>query len=623
MSKHLIKYQTKMWITLLITILLPLKLSAKGIDRIEPASWWIGFENPKVQLMIYGKDVAKLTPEINYPGVKIENTITTNNPNYLFIDVIVDENSQPGDVHIVFKSGKKTKASTHWQLDKREENSALREGFNSSDAIYLVMPDRFANGDPSNDNVKGMSETANRNEPYGRHGGDLLGIQQNLDFINNMGFTALWINPVLENNQPTSSYHGYSITDYYNIDKRFGSNEDFKQLVKIANQKGIKIIMDMVFNHCGSKHWWMNDLPANDWINQYPEFTRSNYRLSTVSDPYASKYDLDLTTRAWFDTTMPDMNLKNELVLNYFIQNSIWWIEYSGLQGIRMDTYPYPDKDAMAIWMQRINIEYPNFNVVGESWIGQPSKLVYWQKDFPNTDGYNSHLKSLMDFPVAEAIAKAFNETPGWNEGLMRLYDILADDHLYRYPLDMVVFAENHDMGRMAHFLQDDLQKMKMATTFLATVRGIPQWYYGSELLMNGDGGAGHANIRLDFPGGWPTDPINAFTKEGRTDSQNEMVNHLTKVFNYRKNSKVLHYGKTLHFIPEDDIYVYFRYSDKEAVMVVLNNNEGNPKELQLARFSEILNRYTTGKEIISEKVLDIQEKISVPAKSGLIIELK
>ncbi len=606
---------------LIFNFLLPANLLAIKIEKLEPSSWWIGFENPSVQLLVYGKDISTTRPHINYDGVEIKNIILTENPNYLFLDLNISDNAKAGDIKIEFKKGKKTVTSYNWMLNEREENSALREGFNSSDAMYLIMPDRFANGDTNNDTVKGMKEKADRDEPYGRHGGDIKGIADNLDYITDLGFTALWINPVLENDQPETSYHGYAITDFYNIDRRFGSNEDFKKLVKKSNKEGVKIIMDMVFNHCGSEHWWMKDLPAVDWINQYPEFTRSNYRLSTVSDPYASKYDFELTTRAWFDVTMPDMNLENQLVLNYFIQNSIWWIEYSGLQGIRMDTYPYPNKEGMAIWMQRIIQEYPNFSVVGESWIGQPSKLAYWQKDFPNSDGYNSYLKGLMDFPLAEAMGRAFNEEEGWSEGLMRLYDILADDHLYRYPFDLVVFAENHDMGRMAHFLENDLRKMKMATTFLATVRGIPQWYYGSELLMDGDG-ADHSEIRKDFPGGWENDETNAFIKEGRTHEQNEMVNHLRKVMQYRKSKEVLHTGNTVHFIPEDNVYIFFRYNEEEAIMTILNSNEED-KTFSLKRFEEVLYKYYEGKDIISGKSFKLNETYTIPAMESAIIELQ
>ncbi|MDA3835280.1 MAG: alpha-amylase family glycosyl hydrolase, partial [Spirochaetales bacterium] len=509
------------------------------------------------------------------------------------------------------------------ELLAREEDSASREGFNQSDAIYLIMPDRFANGNPDNDEVEGMLEKPNRSEPYGRHGGDLEGIRNRLDFIADMGFTSIWLNPVLENDQPQSSYHGYAITDYYQVDRRLGTNEEYKDLVDAGRQKGLKMIMDIVFNHFGSLHWWMKDLPTNDWVHQYPEFTRSNYRLSTVSDPYASEADLSLTTRGWFDTTMPDMNLGNELVKNYLIQNSIWWIEYVGLQGIRMDTYPYPDKDAMAEWILRVKAEYPDFSIVGESWISEPSKLVYWQKDFPNQDGYNSQMKSLMDFPMAEALGSAFNEGEGWDSGLQKLYDVLADDHLYRYPKDLVVFAENHDLGRMAHFYNSDINKMKMAIAFLGTVRGIPQWYYGSELIMAGDGGDSHGNIRQNYPGGWPGDVTDAFTRAGRTEEQNEVFDFLTKVMNYRKTSEVLHQGNTLHFLPQNEIYVYFRTLNDEAVMVMLNNNADNNTAVDMSRFSEILENYSGGTEVISGKKYDSLTRISVPAKSALIIELK
>lgn len=596
---------------------------ARTTERIEPSSWWIGFKEPTVQLMAYGKDIATLRPEVNYPGVTIERIIAVENPNYLFIDLRIEKNAKPGNVQIQFKQGNRVRTTRTLELLEREKGSAEREGFNQSDAIYLIMPDRFANANPDNDMIPGMLEKPNRAEPYGRHGGDLKGIHENLDFIKNMGFTAIWLNPVQENDQPQASYHGYAITDYYKIDRRLGSNEEYKKLVDACRARGIKMIMDMVFNHCGSKHWWMNDLPTADWVHQYPEFTRSNYRLSTVSDPYASKADLDLTVRGWFDTTMPDMNMKNELVTNYLIQNSIWWIEYAGLQGIRMDTYPYPDKDAMATWMKRIKKEYPDFTVVGESWISNPAKLVYWQKDFPNQDGYNSYMKNLMDFPMAEALGRAFNEGEGWDRGLQRLYDVLADDHLYRYPLHLVVFAENHDLGRMMHFYDGDINKMKMAIAFIGTVRGIPQWYYGSEILMGGDGGRSHAAIRQNYPGGWPGDEVNAFTHEGRTVEQNEVFDYLTKVLNYRKTSDVLHHGNTLHFIPQNEVYVYFRYFDDEAVMVMMNNNPDNNTTVEMSRFNEILKHYSRGKEVITGKQYDKLDKITVPAKSALIIELR
>jgi neopullulanase len=611
------------WLILLLLLVIPdIQTRAQKVERIEPASWWIGFANPTVQVLVYGENIAALRPSVTYPGVYLERIIAVENPNYLFLDLKIEPEALAGNVEVKFLKGKKERTSATLELLEREEGSANREGFNQSDAIYLIMPDRFANANPDNDAIEGMLEKPDRSEPYGRHGGDLEGIQNRLDFIADMGFTSIWLNPVLENDQPQSSYHGYAITDFYQVDRRLGTNQEYKELVDAGRQKGIKMIMDMVFNHCGSQHWWMNDLPTYDWIHQYPAFTRSNYRLSTVSDPYASKADLVLTTRGWFDTTMPDMNLGNELLKNYLIQNSIWWIEYVGLQGIRMDTYPYPDKDAMAEWVLRVKAEYPDFTIVGESWISEPSKLVYWQKDFPNQDGYNSQMKSLMDFPMAEALGSALNEDEGWGTGLQKLYDVLADDHLYRYPKDLVVFAENHDMGRLAHFYDSDINKMKMAIAFLGTVRGIPQWYYGSELVMTGDGAASHGAIRQNYPGGWPGDETDAFTAEGRSDEQNEVFDYLTKVMNYRKTSEVLHHGHTLHFLPEDEVYVYFRYLNDQAVMVMLNNSEDNDTAVDLSRFAEILKNYTTGTEVISgwEYPLDY---ITAPAKTALIIELK
>ncbi|TAJ13127.1 alpha-amlyase [Marinilabiliaceae bacterium JC017] len=592
------------------------------LKKIEPMNWWIGMTNPNLQLMAYGSNIAKTDVKVLSSHIRLKQTIKVENPNYLFLDLVISDNAKPGIVPIQFMAGKKVIANCNFELKTRADNSKQREGFSSKDAIYLIMPDRFANGNPANDDRPGMLEKANRQAPYGRHGGDLKGISNHLDFIKAMGFTAIWLNPVQENNQPAASYHGYAITDYYHVDARLGTNNEFKQLVDQCQAKGIKMIMDMVFNHCGDHHWWMNDLPSHDWLNQFEEFTRSNYRLSTVSDPYASKEDLKKTIEGWFDNSMPDLNLQNPLLLNYLIQNSIWWIEHAGLQGIRMDTYPYPDKDGMATWAQRILTEYPNFNIVGESWISQASKLCYWQKDYPNKDGYNSHLPSLMDFPLMEALKEAFNEADAWDKGLNRLYDVLADDHLYPDPMNLVVFPENHDIGRLYFFLGNDLRKFKMAMAFIATIRGIPQLYYGSELLMDGNGFEGHANIREDFPGGWPADKINAFTPGGRTNDQNEAIDYITKLLTYRKESEVLHQGKLLHFIPEEEVYVYFRYLEDKAVMVILNNADASDKKIITIRFAEILQEYNHGKDIMTGKTIDDLSTIISPAKSATIIEL-
>lgn len=593
------------------------------ISRVEPLNWWVGMTNPNLQIMVYGPNIAANNVSISYTGVALKHVIKTENPNYLFLDLTLAPNTQPGKLPIIFTSGKKTVATYQFDLLAREEGSASREGFNSSDAIYLIMPDRFANGDPNNDQVPGMVEQHNRKAPYGRHGGDLKGIQNHLDYIQDLGMTTLWLNPVQENNQIESSYHGYAITNYYNVDARLGTNEDFKALTADCRQRGMKMIMDMVFNHCGIGHWWMNDLPMKDWINQWNSYTPSNYRLSTISDPHVSQTDLELATRGWFDRSMPDLNLQNPLMLNYMIQNSIWWIEYIGLQGIRQDTYPYPDKQAMREWNLRVRQEYPNFNIVGETWISSASKLCYWQKDFPNKDGYNSELPSLMDFPMLEALRRAFNEKESWDDGLIRLYDVLADDHLYPNPDNMVVFPENHDIGRLMYFLGDDIHKFKMAMAFIATTRGIPQLYYGSEILMSGNGFEGHSFLREDFPGGWAGDTINAFTASGRTSRQNEALNYMAKIFNYRKNNPVLHKGKLLHFVPKDEVYVYFRMLNNKAVMVMMNNADRTPKTVNMERFNEVLKDYRTGKDIVTDKMINNLKQIDIPAKSALIIELE
>ncbi|RLD87371.1 MAG: alpha-amlyase [Bacteroidetes bacterium] len=599
-------------------------LPAKGItiDRVDPPYWWTGMKNHHLQLMVHGNRIAETTPVVNYPGVKLEKIIHTQSSNYLFLNLIIDETTKPGTLTINFIKEKKQIVSMPYELKQRDQSLGNHEGFDASDVIYLLMPDRFANGDTTNDDVTGMLEKADRTNPNGRHGGDIKGIENHLDYLTGLGATAVWINPLLENNMPAYSYHGYAMTDFYKVDPRFGSNSDYKNLIRKAHQKGLKVIQDMVFNHCGTNYFWKGDLPTKDWYNQWPEFTRSNYRGGVVTDPHASKSDEHKMVAGWFDTSMADLNQDNELVANYLIQNSIWWIESTGLDGIRQDTYPYPYKDFMAKWMQRILEEYPHFNVVGEAWLSYPVSVAYWMENDRNFDGYHSYLTNVFDFPLMYAISKAFNEPEGWSTGTAELYEIISQDFVYSHPENLVLFADNHDGDRFFSKMGEDLKRFKLAMAFLMTTRGIPQIYYGTEILMTGLEHNGHGDIRKDFPGGWPGDTLNAFVAEGRTKEQNEAFNYLKTLMNWRKNKKVIHTGKLTHYIPQDGVYVYFRYNNTKSVMVLLNNTEED-KTIDCSRFSENLSGYTKGRTVIKQRIIDNLNTITVPAKSPLIIELE
>lgn len=589
------------------------------LNRVEPMNWWVGMNNPNLQLLIYGTNISKCDLEINYPGVKINTVTKVESPNYLFVDLTISSSAKAGIFNINFFSDKELIATYGYQLSERVAGSAERKGFTSADAMYLIMPDRFANGDQSNDNVSGYLEKANRKEPYGRHGGDLKGILQHLDFVQEMGYTALWINPVLENNLEQTTYHGYAITDFYKVDPRFGSNEDYKNLTIECKKRGLKMIKDMVFNHCGLNHWWINDKPMSDWINEWPEFTRSYFRLASVSDPNASVFDRERTVKGWFDNPMPDLNLNNKFLLTYLIQNSIWWVEYAGLDGIRVDTYPYPDRVGMSEWGKAVMTEYPNFNIVGECWISSSAKTAFYQSGFPHKDGFDSHLPSVMDFPLHSVYWNAFKEQPGWDEGLTRLYNVLSEDFLYPNPNNILLFPDNHDVSRVYSVMDKDIDHTKMIMALVATVRGIPQVYYGTELLMEGDGG-NHASLRLDFPGGWEGDKVNAFTAEGRTKEQNDMFNYISKLLNYRKKEPVLHTGKFTHWLPQDGVYVYSRSLDSKVIVVYMNNNEDD-MAVETSRFNEVTNGFTKAKDVMTGKVISDLSMVVVPSKTALIVE--
>lgn len=607
------------WMTLVSCALLA---QENQVERVEPPFWWTGFKSNELQLMIYGKEIASATVSTDYPGFSIKRIHKVKNPDYLFIDVTVSQGTKPGIATLLFRKKDKTVGKYLYELKSRQKGSAQRKGFSTKDVIYLITPDRFANGDALNDNVEGMAEPADRKNQDGRHGGDIKGIMDHLDYMKSLGVTSLWISPLLENNQKKYSYHGYSITDYYKIDPRCGTNDDYLKLSDAIHAQGMKLIMDMVFNHCGSEHWWMKSLPMDDWVNQWPAFTRSSYRAETANDIYASAADDDLLVRGWFDVTMPDLNQHNPYVKNYLIQNSIWWIEYAGLDGIRQDTHPYPYKDMMAEWGRRLALEYPDFKVVGEVWINKPAAVAYWQKNAPNLDKYNSWLTSVFDFPMYDALAAAFKEKEDWHSGIFRLYEILMQDFSYPDPSNIVVFADNHDVNRYLNTQDDDIRKLKMALAFIFTTRGIPQLYYGTEILATTTGtDKGHGAIRSDFPGGWAGDNRNAFTEKGRTEKENDMFRFTSTLLKWRQGCEVIHSGKLLHFIPKDGIYTYFRYDDKKAVMVVLNNND-TEKAVETSRYQEILKKYKSGNEIISGKKLTDLSSLTLPGKGAMIIEL-
>jgi glycosidase len=617
-----IKFHKPLVVILSLIFFSSVSVGAKyEIDRLEPPSWWVGMQNPELQLLIYGERITELQPHIGHKGVSIERVVRVKNPNYIFIDLIIEENTTPVSFDIVFKNNGKAVGKCNYQLLSREEGSSKRQGFNGSDVIYLITPDRFANGNPDNDSKAELKEKADRDDPDGRHGGDIEGIINHLDYIADLGFTAIWTNPVLENDQPKYSYHGYSITDFYKVDARFGSNSDYKKLGDAARKNGIKLIMDMIFNHCGSEHWWMNDLPASDWINSTNNYIGTNHRRTTVQDPYASESDHKKFVDGWFVPTMPDLNQRNPLVATYLIQNSIWWIEYAGLAGIRMDTYSYPDMDFMADWTRRIIEEYPDFNIVGEEWSENPALVAYWQRGKTNPNGYSSYLPSLMDFPLQGAIRKGLTEQESGSDGLIKLYEILANDFLYADPFNLVIFLDNHDMSRFYTQVGEDYGLFKLGLAYVLTMRGIPQIYYGTEILMANPESRRHGIIRSDFPGGWKTDAVNAFTGEGLNSRQKEAKDYLKKLLNWRKSSPVIHNGKVGHYVPENGVYVYFRYKNKKKVMVVLNKKEED-QQLPIERFSEMLEGISKGKDVISGRIFNLNESLYVPAKTALILEL-
>jgi len=597
-------------------------------EHVEPMNWWVGMKHHQVEVLMHGENIARF--QVESPGLPIVGIIKTENPNYLFV-TIETANRNSGKYPIYLKDKNKLVATYDFELKERKYESAQRTSFTSADVIYLLMPDRFANLYPGGDTHPETTEKANRSNPSGRHGGDIMGIVEHLNYIKELGATTIWTTPLLEDNEETYSYHGYAQSNLYKVDPRYGDNYTFQFLVQEAHRRGLKVIKDEVPNHWSSKHWMIKDLPTKTWIHQYPSFTRSSYRTSTQMDPYKSDKDKSASEDGWFDTSMPDINQANPLVLNYLIQNTIWWIEFAELDGLRVDTYSYNDKEAIATWTKKIMAEYPNLNMVGEIWMHDQALISYWQKDSPigALDSYNSELPSIMDFTLHDAIMQAFKESEqGWDKGMVRVYENFVNDFLYKNPNNLLVFMENHDTQRFNEYCPS-LADYKLALTLIATTRGIPQIYYGSEIGMKGKKEVGDADIRKDFPGGWGAlDDHNAFFTngdvnnlrgmKGRTEQEEAYFQFTKQLLNWRKNQPVIHSGKMKQFVPENNVYVYFRYNESDTLMVIINNSI-KEETLKLNRFDEMLSGKSILRDVFTNQDSKLTNTLTLPAKTAMV----
>lgn len=611
MKRHL-------FLSLLLALFATSALAADQV-KIEPAFWWSGMKNPELQLMVYGKDIAGYLPSIQYPGVQLKSSVALESPNYLLIYLNV-ENAQPGTFDITFTQGKKS-FKMPYELKARKANADQIKGFDSSDVLYLIMPDRFADGDPSLDQIPMRTDyKIDRNNPNARHGGDLAGIEQHLDYIEDLGVTAIWLNPVLENDMKGGSYHGYATTDYYRVDPRFGSNEDYKRLIDKTHQKGMKVVMDMIFNHCGSDHPWMKDVPSHDWFNNLDHYLQTNHDKEAYFDPYVSDYDKNAMINGWFVPTMPDLNQKNPHVAKYLIQNSIWWIEYSGVDGIRQDTYPYADVDMMRDWCEAVELEYPDYNIVGEAWMNYTIGSAYWQRGSRLNFGKDTGLKSVMDFRLMGIAHDVFHA----DGGLQGVFEHLCYDYVYPDINHVLRFLENHDTDRFLREMpksSEDLYAYKQGITFLLTIPGIPQLYYGQELLMNGTKEKSDGYIRLDVPGGWAGDKVNQFEASGRTAVQNEAWTFMQTLLKWRKGNDVIAKGKMKHFMPNRGVYVYERSLNGKRVIVLMNGSS-KAVELPLDRYAESLQGAAQGKDVLTGRTVALGTSLSMKAKEILVLEL-
>ena len=619
--------------------------TAQDISRVEPLSWWTGMKMP-LQLMIQGPGVSEYEISVEgLTGTHVNAIHKADSPNYLFVDVQVGAES--GNCWLVFSKDGEPAFKYPYIIRERAAGSAQRKSYTTADMIYLIMPDRFANGNPANDSswpggtyddgsavpwdVPATPDAVDRKDPVSRHGGDIQGLIDHLDYIAELGATAVWNTPLLLDNQDYESYHGYACGDYYHIDPRFGDNALYKEYVDKSHEKGLKVIMDIVTNHCGTAHWWMEDTPFKDWVHRFPEYTQMNALFSVYMDPNAAQADLQRQESGWFVPSMPDMNLDNPFVLKYFQQWAIWWVEYAGLDGLRVDTYPYNEPGPMSEWCKAVREEYPGINIVGECWDMNIPQVAYWQAGNPNKNGFDSNLPCIMDFPLQSAMITALCEDQvWWSEGMTRVYTVLAQDFVYHDLDNMMIFFANHDHMRTGDIFRGNPDKMKLAIAMLATLRGIPQLYYGDEMMFleRKDCKSHDGAKRIDFPGGWEGDPVNLFSAE-RSGIAADLHDYTARLFNWRKGSDAVQHGKTLHFLSRknygvrnvtDNSYSYFRYTPDDTVFVYINNND-ETRLLDWSHYAEFVSGPVRGTDVLSGESVLLQDGLPIPARSALIVE--
>ena len=603
-----------------LTCALALPLCAKNAPVAEPAFWWTGMKDKTVQVMINGDGVRDALPEINREGVRLDSVVRLDSPNYLLLYLNIGSDAVPGKFPITLVNGKK---KTRIEYELRARGAKQYTPFSSADLLYLLMPDRFANGNTANDDDATLNHPvkSDRENPNGRHGGDIEGITKHLGYIDSLGVTEIWLTPVLENDMPGGSYHGYATTNYYKIDPRFGTNDDYCNMIAEAHKRGLKVVMDMIFNHSGVCHKWMTDMPSKDWYNHTDGSVLTNFRLSTANDPYRSDYDYDRTTNGWFVPAMPDLNQRNPHLLRYLTQSSIWWIEYAGIDGIRMDTHPYADPEGMSKWLAAVLNEYPDYNIVGECWYGEAAGTAFWQKGSRlNTTGIDSNLPTVMDFPTMMLARDAFKTQSTRLTGLNAIYDRLALDYLYEDPQHVLTMLDNHDSDRFLLEMPENLGWWKQAFAFMLTTRGIPQMYYGDELLMHGSKEGSDGFVRRDMPGGFPSDKVNAFVDAGRTDMQREAWNFISRLANWRRGNEVISKGSLKHFMPENGVYVYERSYKGKRVVVMMNGTDSE-NVIDGTIYREIMPEGTTLTDILSGEKITIAREMRLPARALYILE--